>query len=235
MTADSLIEPVVEKKGLSVRAAQVVRQRILTGELAPGTRLKEQPLAAELELSRGTVRAALHQLAFEGLVTQEPYAGWSVATLSPRDAWENHSIRAVLEGLAARLAAEAPENRRDELRVKFNSLEDACSAGDQERMMEADLEFHTEIVEIANHARLARHYEIVRQQARIFVMTANSRLPRPASIVEQHRPLAEAVCAGDRETAEALAIAHNEQEMNRLWNLMEKEPEHVIAYGRNMS
>ena len=77
----------VDKQSLDVRAATVIRQRIVGGQLAPGTRLTEMNLAEELALSRGTIRAALHQLVGEGLVDQVPYTGWAVARLGTRDLW----------------------------------------------------------------------------------------------------------------------------------------------------
>jgi DNA-binding GntR family transcriptional regulator len=65
-----------------------------------------------MDLSRGTVRAALHRLVTEGLVVQRPYAGWEVASLTSRDAWELYALRGALEALAARLAAENMDARK---------------------------------------------------------------------------------------------------------------------------
>ena len=76
-----------------------------SGNPAAGTRLLETQLSEELEVSRGTVRAALAVLAREGLVSQVAFTRWQVAETSAVDAWELYTLRAALEALAARLAA----------------------------------------------------------------------------------------------------------------------------------
>jgi len=74
-----------------------LRGRILHAELAPGTKLNEVRLAAELEVSRTPLREALHQLTHEGFLTASPGRGWSVATLSSREVRELFAIIAELE------------------------------------------------------------------------------------------------------------------------------------------
>ncbi|MCU9611739.1 GntR family transcriptional regulator, partial [Escherichia coli] len=83
--------------------------RILKGAYAPGERLVENKLSAELGVSRIPVREALRALASEGLVLIEPRRGASVAKLSPDIVREMVEVRATLEGLNAKLAAQ----RRD--------------------------------------------------------------------------------------------------------------------------
>src|SRR6187399_1588535 len=94
-----------EKRLLDRQAADRIRSHILEGVLPAGARLLETQLSGELEVSRGTVRAALAVLAREGLVQQVAFTRWQVSETSPRDAWELYILRAALEGLAARLAA----------------------------------------------------------------------------------------------------------------------------------
>jgi DNA-binding GntR family transcriptional regulator len=215
----------IDKQSLDMQAAALLKQRILDGELPAGARLKEASLAIDTGLSRGTIRSALHQLRFEGLVEQTPYAGWSVASLSVRDAWELHSLRSVLEGLAARLAAGAAPDLRDTLHESFDSLVVACEAGDAEEIVMADLALHARIVEISGHERLAHHYSIVKQQSRVYVRSSNRLLNTPVAVVDQHRPLVEAVCSGDAELAESLAQRHNDEEGKVLVeHLLSEEP-----------
>ncbi len=86
-----------------------LRRRILGGQYDPGERLVENTLSQELGVSRIPVREALRALAAEGLVKIEPRRGASVARLSPNIAREMVEVRATLEGLNAKLAAQ----RRD--------------------------------------------------------------------------------------------------------------------------
>ena len=94
-----------EKRLLDRRAADQIRSHILEGVLPAGERLLETQLSEELEVSRGTVRSALAQLANEGLVQQVAFTRWEVSGTSTVDAWEIYTLRGALEGLGARLAA----------------------------------------------------------------------------------------------------------------------------------
>src|SRR4051794_41941095 len=96
----------VDKRRLDRQAADSIRDHILTGLLPAGARLVETQLALEIGVSRGTVRAALAQLAHEGLVRQVAFTRWLVPETSVVDAWELYTLRGALEGLGARLAAE---------------------------------------------------------------------------------------------------------------------------------
>jgi len=111
----------VLKRSAEAQATEILREQILTGHIRTGARLTEVRLAAELKVSRATVRTALHQLTVEGLIVQTPYTGWSVMTLTAHDAWELYTLRASLEGLAARLAARSINaSGRTELDRAFN-------------------------------------------------------------------------------------------------------------------
>lgn len=96
----------ISKQSLEEQAADFLRQQILAGHYVSGDKLTESTLAKDLELSRTTVRMALNTLASEGLVSQKPYAGWSVTTLTDHDIWEIYHLRVALESQAAQMAAE---------------------------------------------------------------------------------------------------------------------------------
>src|SRR5688572_587354 len=82
-----------------------IREAIMTGRLAGGTRLKEVELASQLDASRTPVREALVQLDSEGLVVLLPRRGAIVRSLSERDVEDAFQIRALLEGFGAAQAA----------------------------------------------------------------------------------------------------------------------------------
>ena len=89
-----------------LRAEDRLREAIVTGSLQPNERLVESDLAQRLGVSRTLIRAALVRLEQEGLVEHERHRGARVRLVSEREAVEILETRAVLEGLAARLAAE---------------------------------------------------------------------------------------------------------------------------------
>lgn len=200
----------VQRRSLDMQAADVLRDGIVRGQFAPGARLTEEALAESLEISRGTMRSALQKLAFEGLVCQMPYRGWVIPNLTPQDAWELYTLRASLEGLAARLVAASvtPENVKA-LKAALRRLSDAAAARSRAAVASADFEFHKSIIRLAAHGRLARQYALVEQQVRIYIASCNAPLPNLDEIARQHQPIVTAICDGQQDTAEQLARAHN--------------------------
>jgi GntR family transcriptional regulator of vanillate catabolism len=101
--------PISPQATLPTRSASVVealRSAVLGGEFAPGERLHELRLTGRLEVSRTPVRAALQTLASEGLLDHAPNRGYTVRYFPVGEIVSAYEVRSVLEGLAARLAAE---------------------------------------------------------------------------------------------------------------------------------
>src|ERR1700754_5285926 len=111
---------------LSGELAERIRQDLLDGVLAPGSRINEVSLSRELAVSRTPLRAALQMLAGEGLLTYTPNRGFTVRAFPLSEIVDAYEMRALAEGLAARLAAE--RGRSDEARMK---IEEALARGDQ--------------------------------------------------------------------------------------------------------
>ena len=95
-----------ESGSQAVKAQQRLRELILTGELAAGSRIAELTLVELLGVSRTPIRAALMRLEQEGLLDALPSGGYAVRTFSERDVADAIELRGTLEGLAARMAAE---------------------------------------------------------------------------------------------------------------------------------
>lgn len=206
-----------EKRLLDRQAADRIRSHILEGVLPAGARLLETQLSEELEVSRGTVRAALAVLAREGLVQQVAFTRWQVSETSPRDAWELYTLRAALEGLAARMAAgnvTPAEGKR--LRATVAELTAAIKEGRLEDVTDIDFRLHQEVVELARHRRLAEQHGYIMQQVR-FHMVHSGFYPKDyAALLDEHAALIEAVIVGNADLAEHLAKSHNEAEVKLL-------------------
>lgn len=215
----------VTRESTETMVTNNLRDYILSGEIASGSRLTEVAMAEQLGVARATLRSALHRLASEGIIVQIPYTGWQVADLSPRDVWEIWTLRGSLEGLASRLAAERrePEVRAD-LEAAFTALENACAGGDLSEMIEADVALHRAIIAASGHSRLAAQYRIVEQQVRLFIATSNTHVATgPEDIIAQHQPLIAALRAGDAEAAAQAAWLHDETEGRRLMAWQESQ------------
>ena len=140
---------------LSDQVAAVLRGRIYRGELTPGDRIVETDLSRALNVSRAPVREALAVLEREGMIETLPYKGAVVASLNEQDVLEIRELRAALEGLAARAAAEAaaPELVPN-LRKAYDSMVAALEADDSGSVALRHLEFHRVIAVASNYQRL---------------------------------------------------------------------------------
>jgi DNA-binding GntR family transcriptional regulator len=200
----------VVPRSLDDQAADIIREQILRGEFPPGTRLLEIELSEQLNLSRGTIRSALQQLTYEGLVVQFPYRGCAVSGLSSQDAWELYTLRSALEGLAAELAAEAITPAKAEtLQAALQQLAQAAAGGNWNEVADVDFALHQTIIQLSGHQRLQEQYKIVGQQIRLYIASCNALSPTLDGIVEDHKLLVEAICSGNAATAEQIAKAHN--------------------------
>ncbi|MBM3648353.1 MAG: GntR family transcriptional regulator [Alphaproteobacteria bacterium] len=214
----------VDRRPLDWRAADVLREQILSGKLVPGQRITEAALAAQLEVSRGTLRAALRSLAHEGLIEQVAYTKWRLPELSNGDAWELYTLRGMLEGMAAHLAA---QHRTQDcvvtLTAAFERLVTAVASRRHARVAEADLALHKTIVAITGHQRLIDQYHLLEQQVCHYIVHSNALIMDLNQIVSEHEPIVRAIIAGDAVKAERLARAHNAPEVERAAAAMAQE------------
>jgi DNA-binding GntR family transcriptional regulator len=214
----------VDRRSLDWRAADVLREQILSGKLVPGQRITETALAGQLEVSRGTLRAALRALAHEGLIQQVAYTKWMLPEFSNSDAWELYTLRGTLEGMAARLAAQhRTENCVLTLKAAFDRLVAAVASKRHARVADADLALHKTIVSITGHQRLIDQYHLLEQQVRHYIVCSNALIMDLNQIVSEHEPIVQAIISGNAEAAEMLARDHNAPEVERAAAAMAQE------------
>lgn len=212
----SSMRPIAKQSAESL-VTDSLRDFILSGSVKPGDRLTEVALAEHMGVARATLRTGLHRLASEGIIVQIPYTGWQVVELSAQDVWELWTLRASLESLAAKLAAEAPEERREPISDAYALLLVACQKGNMKKIAEADFGVHRAIVHASAHARLEQQYRFVEQQVRLFIFNSNKLVEDgPAAIVAQHEPIVDAILSGQAELAARESWKHNEQEGKKL-------------------
>lgn len=200
---------VPSRQSFDKQAAAWLRDAIIEGRYAPGERLTEIALSEEIELSRSTTRTALLHLAAEGLVVQEAYSGWRVAALSARDAHDVCALRSVLDGLAARTAAEQITTKgSDSLEAHLEQLvRQARNRSSARHLADADMAFHSHIVDLSGNRRLREQYDRLRGIVLLYVRATNLRSTSDV-IVGEHTAIFDAIAAGDPRRAERLAIRH---------------------------
>lgn len=148
-------EVVQRGTSLGAQVADVLRQRIVRGELVPGSRLTEESLAEEFAVSRGPVRDAIRQLSFEKLIRVRKPRGIYIVGLSDDDLDQLYSLRGALEHLAVERAMRVGDDARWRAsRDAVSRMMAAADEGDHETFAVADLDFHSEIYALADHPRL---------------------------------------------------------------------------------
>lgn len=199
-----------------------LREMILRGELAPGQRVAEAPVAEQLGMSRTPVRQALPLLAQEGLLTEHGTRGYVVRAFTPADVLDAIDTRGVLEGLAARRVAEQGASK-----AFIRDLR-AC-------LHDGDLLLRKRRVEVSDEAPYVemntRFHALILQEARSQILSEalerNSRVPfaGPQALAfdrtnlermydvlfhahRQHHAIVEALEHGESGRAEALMREH---------------------------
>lgn len=200
-----------EAKGPSLSAQQLVeilRTAIMTGELVPKQRLVEGELAIEYGASRGNVRVALTELSVEGLVERVQNRGARVRAVSIDEAVEITEVRAALEALCARKAAEKiSDPEAEDLKSLAREMEDAVSRGDRESYSACNRQLHARIIEISAQETAAVTIQRLRGQAVRFQFQLAKQPGRPNVSLPQHLAIIDAVCRHDSKgAAEAMRL-----------------------------
>lgn len=194
---------------MTARVYEILREKAISYDLRPGAHVNEAALAAELNVSRTPVRAALNRLASEGLMTIVPNKGFFRQPLDIEVVRSLFEVRMAIEVLAVRLLCEraSPEELRA-LRDEWSRIKPREADAAPEVVVEADEAFHLAL------ARAGRNKELLRLlgelNARIrFIRTVAMERPRyrDGSFVDHNRIL-DAIEARDSEVAADLMSRH---------------------------
>src|SRR6201989_1471549 len=203
-----------------MRALLRLRELILSGEFEPGERMSELPLVERLGVSRTPLRLALATLEHEGLLRSLSGGGYAVRAFTQADMRDAVELRGVLEGTAARFAAERGATRRElrSLRTINAQIEPRLARADYESFeayMDLNERFHARMLEIARSPLLDRALEGILSLpfggVNAMVLT-EAELPESRQILviahRHHQGLIEAIEARQGARAEALAREH---------------------------
>jgi GntR family transcriptional regulator, vanillate catabolism transcriptional regulator len=220
-----------------------LREMVLRGEFRAGARIAEVPVGQKLNVSRTPVRHALERLVEEGLLEANASGGFTVREFTVRDIWDAIEARGVLEGAAARLAAERLTDFKeaDPLRRLCKDLEEVVSASvanrqapssdEMSRFAELNGKFHTAIVELAKSPML--EWAIDRVQGIPF---ASPRAVIMSGTMEgsliaqaQHRALLDAIVNREGARAEGIAREHARFARQNLERALVQTPDSAAA------
>ncbi|HEY6895754.1 MAG TPA: GntR family transcriptional regulator [Rhodocyclaceae bacterium] len=182
------------RTALYEEVAELLRGRIFAHELAPGSWIDEQAIAAGMGISRTPLREALKVLASEGLVVLKPRRGCYVAELSEQDLDEVFPVMALLEG---RCAFEAAERMSDadlaRLETIHSQLEKGAAANDADRFFAANDAFHSALQEIAGNGWLKHLIDDTRKVIKLTRRHSLALEGRIDQSLAEHREILEAL------------------------------------------
>jgi DNA-binding GntR family transcriptional regulator len=210
----------INRVSVADQVAGILRQRILEGELRPGTPLPEIPLAASLGVSRNTMREAVRILALEGLLRRNIHRGVTVSQLSLRDVQEIYHLRRMLEIPAVLAARQSRPDVLQELRKAVDGYEDAVRARDWTKAVSRDLQFHNLLIRFHGNRRLESFYQKVIGELRMGMVLVDRSHDNPGGLVPVHRKLYQLLLSGKLKQCAAILTQHLEDSELRLGRVM---------------
>jgi DNA-binding GntR family transcriptional regulator len=210
----------IHRVSLADQVASIVRQRILNGELPPGTPLQEVPLAASFGVSRNTMREATRILSLENLLKRSVHRGVAVSQLSLKDVQEIYHLRRMLE-ISGVLAAK--DNRAEvlpELRSALEGYERAVRDRDWLRAVGFDLQFHGLMIRFHRNRRLESFYQRVIGELRMGMVLVDRSHDDPGGLIPVHRKMYQSLAAGKLKQCAAILARHLDDSESRLGRIM---------------
>ncbi|HEV7628446.1 MAG TPA: GntR family transcriptional regulator [Streptomyces sp.] len=202
----------------------VLREMVLDGTIAPGDRLNEVLIAAELGISRGPLREAIQRLSSEGLLTVISHRGAFVRTFSRQDIVELYELRSALELHAVRLACEraTPEDL-DDLDAMLSDTESRIRESSAHAYPQ-ELDFHLRLVQLAGNQALMRAAQDVQRQLGLARSMSAKRPMRARAAVVEHAELVAVLRSRDVEQATRMMSRHLDHSMRSALSVLGLPP-----------
>ena len=205
------MKPLASAPPLAEQVRDAVLAEITSGRLAPGARIIQEQLAQSLGVSRQPVQQALLLLRDQGVLREAPGRGLEVAPLDADQVAHVYELRTVVEGLAARRAAQhAPERAARQGPALIRAGRQATANASVPRLVAADRRFHEFVYELSGNPLLASTMAVHWTTTERVMSEVLQRDETPMDIWDQHAAILDAIAAGDADRAEALARAHTE-------------------------
>jgi len=200
----------VEHANLDRKAHQILKDLIVNRQLAPGDKIPQEKLAADLGISRTPLVNALKLLEKENLVEARPRRGYYVRSFGTSEMIAVFEVREVLEGLATRKATEAATaDQIERLRRFFTAFAGRKTITDRKAYAKEDEAFHSCVIEIGANAFLRsilEAHDVV--HASYQTVAPEGLVRRPEETIGEHLAIINAICARHAATAERLMRAH---------------------------
>lgn len=195
---------------LGDQVKEFVINAIMNGEFKPGDRVVASSLAKRLGVSQAPVREAIRDLVLLGFLENEAFKGTSVRSFSPKELYEVYTVRAALESLAARLAAERLTNKDiTALQLTLDEMIRAARNQDEKDMVRLDNRFHETVLQISGNELLYQLWKNL-QFGYWTIVTARSSSYNLEELARRHETLLEALESRDPQRAMVAMQRHIE-------------------------
>ncbi len=203
------LQPLRETPQLGARVYQMLVKNIVSGEIEPGTALRPDGIARQLDVSTTPVREAMHRLVSEGLAIKVPNQGWFVREYTDQQIRELYELRADLESFGARLACtRITEEELAWLCQHQRTGESALSGGDIDGYRNYNRDLHTAIIKAARNSYLLQTMGQLQLHSEMLMASTIRITGRPIRAIEEHRRLIEHLAAHDVAAAGQLMEHH---------------------------
>ena len=201
---------------------ELLREKILSGEIAPGSHLVQSELAVEMDVSTTPIREALRDLASEGLVAFEPLRGAVVHELSASEFEEIYEARMLLEPMAARRAAKrmTPSHLKS-FEELYRLMADEQHVG---RWIQLNREFHIGIYEVGVSPRIAAVIRMLQAASMMYIGVALSAPGLLQDANHGHKDILDVLAAGDPDAAAEATLSHLNWTMRSVSPVMGENP-----------
>jgi DNA-binding GntR family transcriptional regulator len=193
------------QRSLPEIVAERLVEAIRSGTLMPGERLVETALADKLKVSRGPLREALKALEANHLVESRRGRGTYVRAVTPEEVAQMIAVRALLEGLAARLVAvHGTPAMLDQLKRLHRRIEIAAHSGETAEWRDLDWSFHELVCTYSGNAFLLASWRSISNLVRIYLHQHPAYLTNREGVLGNHVAFLDAITAKDPDRAEAV-------------------------------
>jgi DNA-binding GntR family transcriptional regulator len=202
--------PSADRPRLADEICDFLRDQIYAGRFSPGTQLRQEQLAEELQVSRTPLREALRVLQSEGLLLERRGNRVEVISADKDRFLDALLLRELVDGAAARLCAEKdlPPRKRAAFDRAIAAQQGALKPWDRTAFARGDADLHAAILQLSGNFYLDQQIKIVRLTIQVFQMSTNFGPDEAAAKIKEHRAIVKAIVSGDGDKAEELSRSH---------------------------
>jgi DNA-binding GntR family transcriptional regulator len=200
--------PNITRLSIADQVHDYLREAILSGRIAMGTRLVESQVARDLKTSRAPVREAVRRLTEENLLEIRTHFGPSVVTLTLDKIRQLYEVRLAIESLAIRELCRSDGHDLVPLEALVGEMRAASAAGAVAALVDAELRFHQTLCRLAGNPYVGRIAELIDGQVRLALTLDNASYANLADVAEEHVPLLDAIRRGCPDAA-THALSHH--------------------------